>query len=118
MKGPLEEACRNFPGATEEILWDNDRVFKVGGKMFYAADASDDPAGKFSFKVDSERFLELTDQPGVVPAPYLARAKWVQIDSQACALSAEELQSLVEHSYALVFAKLTKKLQREIKESQ
>ena len=117
MKSQLESACRALPGATEEILWDNDRVFKVGGKMFYAADASDDPAGKFSFKVADERFLELTDQPGVVPAPYLARAKWVQIDPLSCKLSGQELEALVRSSYELVFAKLTKKLQRSILEA-
>ena len=98
-------------------MWDDDRVFKVGGKMFYAADASDDPAGKFSFKVANERFLELTDQPGVAPAPYLARAKWVQIDPLSCKLSTQELETLVKSSYELVFAKLTKKLQRSILEA-
>ena len=30
-----------------------------------------------SFKVDDDRFLELTDRDGIIPAPYLARVKWV-----------------------------------------
>ena len=33
-----------------------------------------------SFKVEDERFLELTDRPGIIPAPYLARAKWVYVE--------------------------------------
>ena len=116
MKGTLEEACRTFPGITEEILWDCNRVFKVGGKMFFAGNESDDPAGKFSFKVADERFLELTDQPGIAPAPYLAKVKWVQVDPLSCLLSEEDLLDLVRESYELIFAKLTRKAQRSIRE--
>ena len=83
----LEAICRELPGTTEEIIWEETRVFKVGGKMFFAGNASDDPDGRCSFKVDDDRFLELTDQRGVAPAPYLARAKWVQIDPLSCELS-------------------------------
>ncbi len=113
-KRRLQKLCRSFTGATEEILWDNDLVFKVGGKMFFCADESDHPQGSYSFKVADERFLELTDLPGIRPAPYLARAKWVQVDPSACELSTPELEALVEESYRLVFGKLTKKLQRSI----
>ena len=112
----LEALCRELPGTTEEILWEETRVFKVGGKMFFAGNASDDPEGRCSFKVDDGRFLELTDQPGVAPAPYLARAKWVQIDPLSCELSEEDLAGLVGRSYDLIFAKLTKKLQRSIQD--
>ena len=107
--------CRSLDGATEEILWDNDRVFKVGGKMFFCGDASDDPAGRFSFKVSDGRFLELTDIDGVKPAPYLARAKWVQVDPAECRLSDADVLDLVRDSYELVFAKLTRKRQRSIR---
>ena len=116
IKTRLEDLCRSLPGTSEEILWDNDLVFKVGGKMFFVANASDDPAGRFSFKVDDGRFLELTDLPGVHPAPYLARARWVQIDPLSCKLSCDELAELVENSYKLIFARLTKKLQRSLQE--
>ena len=47
------------------------------------------------------------------PAPYLARAKWVRVDSPRT-LSDQEAAALLRRSYELVFAKLTKKLQREI----
>ena len=114
-KRELEKLCATFPGATDEILWDNDLVFKVGGKMFFCANASDDVNGRYSFKVADDRFLELTDLPGVHPAPYLARAKWVQIDPRECDLPLAELEALVEQSYELIFGKLTKKAQREIK---
>lgn len=116
IKSRLETVCRALPGATEEILWDNDLVFKVGGKMFFAADANDDPTACFSFKVADHRFLELTDLPGVRPAPYLARAKWVQIDPRACKLEYDDLEQLVENSYRLVFARLSQKLRRSVQD--
>lgn len=108
----LRKLCNTFTGATENIQWDDDRVFKVGGKMFACSGLEKD--SKYSFKVDDERFLELTDVPGIVPAPYLARAKWVQVDPADCALSDAEIEGLVRRSYELVFSKLTKKAQREI----
>lgn len=104
--------CRSFAGCTEDIKWGDDLVFSVGEKMF-AVTANAVPATSMSFKVDDERFLELTDRPGIIPAPYLARAKWVRVDAGA-ALSDEEAAQLLRRSYELVFAKLTKKLQREI----
>lgn len=107
--------CRTFPGATEDIKWGEDLVFSVGGKMFAATrDAS--PAMGMSFKGEDARFLELTDRPGIIPAPYMARAKWIYVET-ADALDDDEAEALLRRSYELVFAKLAKKLQREITES-
>jgi predicted DNA-binding protein (MmcQ/YjbR family) len=109
--------CRGFAGSTEDIKWGADAVFSVGGKMFAVAGTpvagSEAPASGISFKVEDGRFLELTDRPGIIPAPYLARARWVKVDS-ADALGDQEAAELLRRSYELVFAKLTKKLQREL----
>ncbi len=102
----------SLPGATENIQWGNDRVFKIAGKMFACSGL--EPDSRYSFKCDKERFLELTDQPGIVPAPYLARASWVQIDPANCCLPDDDLKALVCRSHALVLSGLSKKLQREI----
>lgn len=110
----LEALCRQLPGATANVQWDDDLVFKVGGKMFACSGLDAD--SRYSFKVDDERFLELTDQPGIAPAPYLARARWVQIDPAACKLHTREIATLVKRSYEIVFGKLPKKTQREILE--
>ncbi|MYM96030.1 MmcQ/YjbR family DNA-binding protein [Duganella vulcania] len=104
--------CRTFPGAAEDTKWGADLVFSVGTKMF-AVTELDDKAKAISFKVDDERFLELTDRPGIIPAPYLARAKWVRVEDLKT-LSDAEAKELLTRSYELVFGKLTKKLQREI----
>lgn len=107
--------CRTFPGCTEDVKWGADLVFSVGGKMF-AVTGDEVPAQGMSFKVDDERFLELTDRPGIIPAPYMARAKWIYVE-RPDALGDDEGLALVRRSYELVFAKLTKKLQREITET-
>ena len=70
------EAVRKFamslPHATEQIQWEDHLLFKVGGKMF--ALASLGPVGvRLSVKTADEKFYELTEIPGVIPAPYLAR---------------------------------------------
>ena len=106
--------CRTFPGATTDIKWGADPVFSVGEKMFAVTNLGD--ATGMSFKVDDDRFLELTDRPGIIPAPYMARNKWIYVED-AKALSDEEAHALLRRSYELVFARLTKKLQREIGEA-
>lgn len=106
--------ANSLPSATEQIQWDNDRVFKVGGKMFACSGTEHD--SRFSFKVDEERFLELSDQPGIVPAPYLARAKWIQVDPAECRLPDRDIEALIRRSYELVLSKLPKKAQREIRD--
>jgi predicted DNA-binding protein (MmcQ/YjbR family) len=106
--------CRTFPGCTEDVKWGDNAVFSVGLKMF-AVSGVEVPASGISFKVDDERFLELTDRPGIIPAPYMARAKWVYVE-RASALSDKEAHALLRRSYELVFSKLTKKLQHEIGE--
>jgi predicted DNA-binding protein (MmcQ/YjbR family) len=107
--------CRSLPGATEDIKWETNLVFSVGEKMFAVTGADGSERG-ISFKVDDDRFLELTDRPGIIPAPYLARAKWVYIENPK-AISDTEAAQLLKRSYQLVFARLTKKLQREIEGS-
>ncbi len=102
-----------LPAATQDVKWGADLVFSVGGKMFCVFLLKDGIAATCSFKVDAERFLELTGVPGVNPAPYLARAKWVQVKA-GHALATTDLDALVRRSHALVSSGLTKKLQREL----
>ena len=110
----LRRIANSLPSATEQIQWENDRVFKIGGKMF--ACSGIERNSRYSFKVDDERFLELSDQPGIAPAPYLARAKWIQIDPAECELPDRDIEKLIRRSYELVLAKLPKKTQRQIAE--
>ena len=54
-----------------------------------------------------DRPAELTERPGIVPAPYLARAKWVALEKYS-ALRKSEYERVLEASYDLVVAKLPK----------
>ncbi len=109
----LEQWCGRWPGVTRDIKWGGDLVFSVGGKMFVVTPLDGAEGGRLSFKVEDERFLELTDQPGIIPAPYMARAHWISvIEPQRFATS--ELEAFIRQAYTLVRAKLTKKLQAEL----
>ncbi|MBV8660495.1 MAG: MmcQ/YjbR family DNA-binding protein [Burkholderiales bacterium] len=105
----IRQHCLSLPGATRDIKWQVDEVFSIGGKMFCVMCSDPAHSAGVSFKVDPERFLELTDQPGVIPAPYLARHHWVRIDHPGV-VAEEALADLLTHAYRLVRAKLPKKL--------
>ena len=109
-----KKLCAGLPGATQDVKWESSLVFSVGGKMFAATD-KDPKARRISFKVDDDAFLALTDRPGIVPAPYLARARWVQIDDPK-AVSDEEAATLLKRAHEIVFCKLAKKLQKALAE--
>ena len=103
----LRELCLSFPGATEQIQWGYDLLFKVGGKMFAVTPLEPAPVC-LSFKASPESFAELTERPNIIPAPYLARAQWVALQTRD-ALPPEELARLLRDSYDMVFAKLARK---------
>ena len=98
-----------MPGATEQIQWGADLVFKVGGKMFCVACTEKAP-NVMSFKCDDETFAELVEREGCIPAPYLARAKWVAVETWST-LDDRECRSLIEQAYGIVRESLPKKTQ-------
>ncbi|MBA2498149.1 MAG: MmcQ/YjbR family DNA-binding protein [Chitinophagaceae bacterium] len=102
----LRTLCLHLPGVTEDVKWDNDLVFSVANKMFCAA--SLEPPFRISFKVTDEEFELLTDREGFMPAPYLARAKWIAV-TDPVKLSLQEWEYYTEQSYQLVKARLPKK---------
>ena len=110
-----KQFCASLPGATQDVKWESNLVFSIGGKMFAVTNV-DPKADRISFKVDDDAFLALTDRPGIAPSPYLARAKWVQIQDLK-AVSDAEARELLKRAYEIVYGKLTKKLQREIAEA-
>jgi predicted DNA-binding protein (MmcQ/YjbR family) len=105
----LRKICMSFPGATEHEIWGNDLTFKVGNKMF-AHSVLEVARVWLSFKTSDEKFAELVERQDVIPAPYLARAKWVALESRE-AIPASELRELLREAYDLVVAKLPKKTQ-------
>ena len=108
----LREICLSFAGTTEQIQWGDDLLFKVAGKMF-AITPLVPGYNWLSLKASPESFLELTERPGIIPAPYLARAKWIAIEKPDV-LSTAEVAMLLRNSYDLVVAKLPRKTRENL----
>ncbi len=98
-------AAMALPGTTFDIKWGADRVYSVGGKMFAHAGVEGDPEPKYMFKASDLAFEMLTHDGLAKPAPYLARAKWVQLTSPD-ALADEELAAYLREAHDIVAAKL------------
>lgn len=106
----LRSICLSFPSATEDIKWESNLCFCIGGKIFCIANL--DPPHTFSFKVTNEQFEELSETEGFSPAPYLARAKWVLV-ADYLVLSKNDLIYYLRQSYDLISSKIPKK-QRKV----
>ena len=113
----LREVCLSLPHATEDVQWGDNLLFRVARKMFCIANLEPSARVKFAFKCTPEKFAELTEIEGIIPAPYMARAHWVGI-VELNALRQPEFKELIQHSYRMVFEKLSKKLQVELGKKQ
>jgi predicted DNA-binding protein (MmcQ/YjbR family) len=95
--------CLSFPQARENLQWGDDLCFKVGGKIF-AILSLDAVPQSLCFKCTPEKFVELVEQDGIRPAPYVGRYKWVLVGGLDV-LGDEELEGLIRQSYEMVVAK-------------
>jgi predicted DNA-binding protein (MmcQ/YjbR family) len=108
----LRKFCLSLPFATEDVKWGSDLCFCVGKKMFAVTNA-DSGDGRVSFKCTPEKFAELTEIDGIVPAAYVARYHWVYLEKPD-ALAERELKDLISESYQLVFDKLPPKIRKTL----
>ena len=108
----IRKHCMALPHTTEQVQWGYDLVFKIGGKMYAVMPLVPHPV-KLSFKCTPEEFAELIERAGIIPAPYMARAQWVALES-IDALPRAEVKRLLSKSYELVMAKLPRKAQAEL----
>ena len=99
----LRALCLSLPDAAENLQWEDELCFKVGGKIFSMISLSSVPQ-RLIFKCDPEEFLELIENSGVVPAPYVGRYNWVMLESLEV-LSGSEIDRCIRKSYAMVAAK-------------
>jgi predicted DNA-binding protein (MmcQ/YjbR family) len=109
----LYELCASLPHATLSVQWGDHDVFKVGGKIFAIVTQDIDVGFRLSIKASADEFDELCGEPGVRPAPYLARAQWVQIVADN-GLGPERLRELVQRSHELVLEKLPAAQRRKL----
>ena len=115
----IREYCLSLPGASEMIQWETALLFKIGGneagKIFAVFSMSETAVNLLSLKCNEERFVELTEEEGIIQAPHFARGKWICLQKNN-RLKVNDLKKLIKESYDLVFTGLTKKMQQEIKE--
>src|SRR5260370_1832329 len=103
----VRDLCLSFPRATEQVTWGIDLTFRISGKIF-AVTVLEPAKVWLSFKCSAENFAELTERAGIIPAPYMARAQWVALETKD-AFPKEELVGLLHESYELASAKLPTK---------
>ncbi len=111
----LKRYCGRLPGASAVLLPEPMNVlsYRVFDKAFAYFKTSEPERWRFSIKVTPERFLELTDMPGVKPARWMGRWRWVTIVDVA-AFPHAYLRELVEWSYRDAVARLSRRRQREL----
>jgi predicted DNA-binding protein (MmcQ/YjbR family) len=108
----VRELCLSFPKATEKVTWGADLTFRISQKIF-AVTVLEPAKVWLSFKCSPQNFADLTERTGIIPAPYMARAQWVALETKE-ALQKDELAGLLRESYDLVFGKLPKKTQQAL----
>ena len=103
----LRNYCQSLPNVTEDVKWKDNLCFMVAGKIFCIT-GFDSPL-MASIKVSDEEFEELSATEGIVPAPYLARYKWVLVKNPNV-FNSKQWEHYIRQSYELVKAKIPQKI--------
>ncbi|MFB6465843.1 MmcQ/YjbR family DNA-binding protein [Cytobacillus sp. Hz8] len=114
-KEKLQSFCMTLTGTTHDYQedWQADR-YHVGGKMFAMFGGDSDGKSIITLKCEPNRAEELRKTcKNITPGYYMNKTHWnsVYIDSN---IPFDFLENLIQHSYNLVFEKLTKKAQKQI----
>jgi predicted DNA-binding protein (MmcQ/YjbR family) len=96
-----------LPHAVETMQWGANLVFwvgdkAIGGKMFALVNLEGDGKAIISYAAGPERYSELLEIEGVIPAPYMARIYWVAVERWSVFRTAEwEQELLAAHTLTL-----------------
>ncbi len=102
-----------LPGAVLDVKFGDWRVYCVGGRMFAAAGRLGQEQPLYAFKASPMAFELLVEHGVARPAPYLQRAKWVEL-LRHDALGDADLIAYVTQAHAIVAAKLSRSARREL----
>ncbi len=110
----IREICLALPHAVETFNWGHRLVYwvgprEIGGKMFATTDVDGTGTGMLWFHAGPERFHELVEIEGIIPAPYMARAWWVTLERWE-ALRSREIEAEPIRAHALIYEKLPKRV--------
>ena len=110
----VRACCLALPHATEDVQWEHNLLFRIAGKMFCIANLEPGISPtKIAFKCTPEKFAELVEMEGIIPAPYMARNHWVAM-IEIDALRQPEIKELIQESYQMILEKLPKKTRNEL----
>jgi predicted DNA-binding protein (MmcQ/YjbR family) len=107
----IRAICRKFPPVTEDIKWETHLCYCVDGKIFIITSPVVVPVTA-SLKASDEDFAALSEREGFMPAPCLARYKWIYIDN-INSLTKNEWKKYLGTAYGLVAAKLPVKIKKQ-----
>jgi len=108
----IADLCKRldtFPAATASYPFnETTRVYKVGGKMFALVGEDDEPP-RVTLKCDPERAEELRAlfPDSVAPGYYMNKRHWNTVTLNKD-LPGDEAEAMLDHSYRLVVASLTR----------
>lgn len=106
----IRTVCMGLPHVIERIGWGHHLVYwvgdrDIGGKMFALTHLDGTGTGVLWFHAGEERFHELLEMDGIIPAPYMARAFWVTVERWE-ALRPSAFEDELRRAHALVWEKL------------
>ena len=118
------ERARGFllslPHVVETQQWGDNLVFwvgdkRIGGKMFALVDLGEGLSkGVAMYSAGPERYADLLERDGLIPAPYMARIFWVAAERWG-SLRNNEWEEELRAAHAITLGKLPKRV-REVLE--
>ena len=110
----IRDHALGLPGATEDFPFGPEvMTFKVGGKLFGALAWEESPL-RLSLKCDPERIEALRETHAAIGPPrYFDKRHWNQVTVGA-SIDDGFVCQLIDHSYDLVRASLTRKLRDDL----
>jgi predicted DNA-binding protein (MmcQ/YjbR family) len=110
----IREICLRLAHVTEAVGWGHHLVFwvgdkAIGGKMFALIHLDNAGTGVVWFHCGAERYQELLEVEGIIPAPYMAKAHWVTVERWDV-LRARQWEDELRAAHGLVFERLPKRV--------
>jgi predicted DNA-binding protein (MmcQ/YjbR family) len=106
----LKQLCGAWPGAAVAVRREDELVLSVAGRAFATLCLCGPERDRLSFAVEAGQFVELTEQPGIVPAHYAARPFWITL-TEPERFTRAQVEDFLRRSYELVRADLSKRQQ-------
>jgi predicted DNA-binding protein (MmcQ/YjbR family) len=109
----VRKICMGLPHVVESVGWGHHLVFwvgdkAIGGKMFALIHLEGGGTGVLWFHCGAERYQELLETEGIIPAPYMAKSYWVTIERWDV-LRPPEIEEDLRQAHDLIYEKLPKR---------